>query len=193
MNLALPDLNTSARRPYDLLGKQMTDMLKSKRQRGFSLIEMLVVILVIAALISIVLIAGRSVLISTRISLTQTELHNLQASLDVLKHETNQQPTDMPTFLTEYQRLYAYQDTNGNWREHPNSLTNMPTNLLSTGPITMPGGATMQGIVAINDAFGNAIQFLPYSTYNPQHTPCFVSAGPDGLFGKPDMLYSYNP
>ncbi|MGC8551359.1 MAG: type II secretion system protein [Phycisphaerae bacterium] len=171
----------------------MTNMLKSERRRGFSLIEMLVVILVITALISIVLIAGRSVLISTRISLTQTELRNLQASLDVLKHKTNQQPTDMPTFLTEYQWLYAYQDTNGNWHEHPNSLTNMPANLLSIGTINRPGGGSMQGIVAINDAFGNAIQFIPYNVQNPQHTPCFVSAGPDGIFGESDMLYSYNP
>ena len=138
-----------------------------RNSRGFTLIEMLVVILVIVILIGIGLAVGEQVQASSELALTKSELKGLQGALEWYEHKTaGQVPTDMLAFLEGYQRLHAYQITNGpnkgNWAPHKNFLTNLPATAVVTGTFPAPGGTgTIIGVIEILDGFGNPIQYVP--------------------------------
>lgn len=161
------------------------------RRRGFSLIEMLTVLLVISILAGIALAVGTEVTQSSQRSLTGVELKNLQSALDTYRHKTGLIPPTMSSFLTAYQALYAYQDSSNLWHERANVLTNLPANMVVSGTITMPLGGTMSAITQVNDAYGDAIEYIPYASINP-HTPFFVSFGPSRVVGAGN-IYSYDP
>ncbi len=165
--------------------------MKCRIRRAFTLMEMLVVLIILIVLISISIAVAAQVLQTSDRKLTLMELHDLNNAFLLLEHRTGTQPTTIVAFLEQYQHMYLFQDSNGVWRERPNLLTELPTNLLVTGRISVPGG-TMTGIIQVKDGFGNPILLMTSHLQNP-HAPCFVSAGPDGYFNTADDLHSYDP
>ena len=163
------------------------------RRSGFSIIEMLVVLAIIAILVGVALAVGRQVLNSSRRELTRSELTALLGAEESVVHKTaGVVPPSMYSFLAEYQQLGAYRDVNGVWRVHSNILTRLPSSMVKSSMVAMPNNGNMLMITQVNDAWGNAIQFLPTVFYN-SHAPCFVSAGQDGMFGTRDDIHSYDP
>ncbi len=164
-----------------------------RRALGFSVIEMLVALAVIAILVGIALAVGRQVLNTSRRELTHSELTALLGAEQSVVHETaGVVPQSMYSFLVVYQQLHAYRDVNGVWREHSTMLTRLPTSMVKSSMVPMPNNGNMLMITQVNDAWGNAIQFLPTVFYN-SHAPCFVSAGEDGIMGTADDIHSYDP
>ena len=168
---------------------------RRKCRQGFSLIEMLVTIAIIALLIAVGLAVGREIQQSSRRQLTRTELKNLAAALSEVQRRCGRTPATPDDFLATYQRLHAYQVAGGAWRMRPNLLTQWPAGQSVVGPIPMPGGATMPAITQVNDAFGNPIVYVAAVGQYPRapYAPCFVSAGPDGILNTPDDQHSYDP
>ena len=68
----------------------MLSTFRKSHARGFTLIEMLVVILIIFILIGIALAVGMQVQASSQIKLTKMELTNLQSALNWYHHKTGQ-------------------------------------------------------------------------------------------------------
>ncbi len=160
---------------------------------GFSIIEMLVALVVIAILVGVALAVGRQVLNTSRRELTYGEVKSLMGAEQWVVHKTaGTVPGSMYSFLVAYQQLHAYQDAGGVWRMRSNMLTRLPPSMVKTSLVPMPNGGNMLMITQVNDAWGNAIQFLPTVFYN-SHAPCFVSAGQDGMFGTADDIHSYDP
>ena len=129
-------------------------------RNGFTLVEMLVVILVLVILISIVLAVGQQVRSSSQAALTRTELKNLQAALVWYQHKTGQTPASMGAFLQGYQEMHAYQLTGGTWQQRPDVLTALPSTMVVSGTIPAPSGATMPGDVEILDAWGAPVELM---------------------------------
>ena len=164
-----------------------------RRSAGFSVIEMLVVLAVIAILIGIVLAVGRQVINSSRRELTHSELTALLGAEQSVVHKTaGVVPPSMYSFLVEYQQLHAYRDVNGVWRQRSNILTRLPASMVKSSMAPMPNNGNMLMITQVNDAWGNPIQFLSNTLYN-HHGPCFISAGEDGIMGSADDIHSYDP
>jgi prepilin-type N-terminal cleavage/methylation domain-containing protein len=160
---------------------------------AFTIIEMIVALAVIAILVGIALAVGRQVINTTRREMTRSELTALLGAEQSVVHKTaGVVPDSMYDFLVAYQRLHAYQDTNGVWRMRSNMLTRLPPSMVKTSMVPMPNGGSMLMITQVNDAWGNPIQFLPTVFYNP-HAPCFVSNGEDGILGTADDIHSYDP
>ncbi len=137
-------------------------------RNGFTLVEMLVVILVLVILISIVLAVGQQVRSSSQAALTRTELKNLQAALVWYQHKTGQTPANMGAFLQGYQEMHAYQ-TGSNWQQRPDVLTQLPSTMVVSGLMAPPGGGshTMPCIAEILDAWGAPVQYVPPPPSNP--------------------------
>ncbi len=136
-------------------------------RNGFTLVEMLVVILVLVILISIVLAVGQQVRSSSQAALTRTELKNLQAALVWYQHKTGQTPANMGAFLQGYQEMHAYQLTGGTWQQRPDVLTALPSTMVVSGTIA---GGTMAGmpcVAEILDAWGAPVQYVPPPPSNP--------------------------
>ena len=167
-------------------------------QRAFSLIEMLVVLVVIMILVGIGLTIGREVFNTSRVELTRSELQDLKGSEQSLEHETaGAYPDSMYDFLVEYQRMHAYKDANGVWRMRANLLTELPASMVKSVSVSMPGNTSMYMVTEVNDAWGNAIQFInPFLQGTPMagaHGPYFLSAGEDGVINTADDIHSYDP
>ena len=168
------------------------------RRTGFSIIEMLVALAVIAILVGVALAVGRQVLNSSRRELTRSELTALMGAEESVVHKTaGVVPQSMYSFLVEYQQLHAYQDVNGVWRVHSNILTRLPSSMVKSSMVVMPNNGNMLMITQVNDAWGNAIQFVsPQPSQNgipSRHGAFFVSAGEDGYIGTRDDIHSYDP
>lgn len=160
---------------------------------GFSIIEILVVLAVIAILVGIVLAVGRQVLDTSRRELTRSELVALMGAEESVVHKTaGVVPSSMYAFLVEYQQLHAYRDVNGVWRMRSNILTHLPPTMVKSSMVAMPSNGSMLMITQVNDAWGNPIQFMSSAFYNP-HAPCFVSNGEDGILNTADDIHSYDP
>ncbi len=152
-------------------------------RNGFTLVEMLVVILVLVILISIVLAVGQQVRSSSQAALTRTELKNLQAALVWYQHKTGQTPASMGAFLQGYQEMHAYQ-TGSNWQQRPDVLTQLPSTMVVSGLMAPPGGSgdTMPCIAEVLDAWGAPIQYVPppagagkYATFYPNDSSGYSS------------------
>ena len=160
---------------------------------GFSIIEILVALAVIAILVGIVLAIGRQVMDTSRRELTRSELVSLMGAEQSVVHKTaGVVPAGMYAFLVEYQQLHAYRDSNGVWRMRSNILTQLPPSMVKSSMVPMPNNGSMLMITQVNDAWGNPIQFMPTAFYNP-HAPCFVSNGEDGILNTADDIHSYDP
>ncbi len=136
-------------------------------RNGFTLVEMLVVILVLVILISIVLAVGQQVRSSSQAALTRTELKNLQAALVWYQHKTGQTPANMGAFLQGYQEMHAYQLTGGTWQQRPDVLTALPSTMVVSGTIASGTMAGMPCVAEILDAWGAPIQYVPPPPSNP--------------------------
>lgn len=129
---------------------------------GFTLVEMLVVVLIIFILVGITLAVGMQVQSNSQIQLTKMELRNLQSALNWYHHKTGVYPATMADFLVAYQRMHAYQTTGGVWLTHPNVLSQLPAQNVVTGYFTPPGGTgSMVGVAEVLDGFGTPIQYCP--------------------------------
>jgi len=142
---------------------------------AFTLVEMLVVLLVITILIGIGLAVGTQVENGSEVNLTKTELKNLQAALNWYIHKSGGQvPQNMGQFLQDYQLDHATPGPNGFWKQTPDVLTAMPSNLVVTGTFPGPGGSGsmsgsgyMTGVICVLDGFGNPIQYMPPAPNSP--------------------------
>lgn len=100
---------------------------------AFTIIEMIVALAVIAILVGIALAVGRQVINTTRREMTRSELTALLGAEQYVVHKTaGVVPDSMYDFLVAYQRLHAYQDTNGVWRMRSNMLTRLPPSMVKT-------------------------------------------------------------
>ena len=147
-----------------------------RRQAGFTLVEMLVVILVLVILISIVLAVGQQVRSSSQESLTRMELKNLQAALQWYQQKTGHTPSSMGDFLQGYQEMHAYQ-TGSTWQQNANVLSQLPSSMVVSGTVPAPGGsATMPAVIEILDAWGAPIEYVPPS---PDSVPASTNFYPN--------------
>ncbi len=168
-----------------------------RNSRGFTLIEMLVVVLVIVILAAITLAIGAQVQSNSQISLTRAELAGLQAAAQWYAHKGGGvMPPDILTFMEGYQRMHAYQ-VGGIWRQHKNFLTSLPSSMVVTGMFPAPGGVMpsasnntggpwMTGVIELLDAWGNPIQYVPATDAQE------VINNTDG-FTYPPVAYATNP
>jgi prepilin-type N-terminal cleavage/methylation domain-containing protein len=167
-----------------------------RRKNGFTIIEMMVVLLLIAILAGIVMAVGSQVQQNSERSLTQTELRNLQAALQQYIHKTGQTPTNMLSFLEGYQAMHAYAigTTGSDWGQHANVITDLPNSMVVAGELPPPTGTAgstnyLPGVVEILDAYGYPIQYMPPSPtpwtsstltypYSGQTTPSLCVVNP---------------
>ncbi len=159
---------------------------------GFTLIEMIVVLVVVAILVGIGLAIGAKIRDSTETELTRTELAVLTAELNRLEHRTGSVPQTMTEFLQADQDMYLQPGPNGTWKVGSCAITRLPPAVLVPGIMPGPGGQGVPYVAAVNDAWGTAIQFISQAAQNPR-APFFFSAGPDGIIGTPDDIFSYSP
>ncbi len=139
-----------------------------RQKNGFTIIEMMVVLLLIAILAGIVMAVGSQVQQNSERKLTQTELRNLQSALQQYIHKTGQTPGNMLAFLEGYQASHAYYLTStSTWQQHANVITDLPSTMVVAGELPAPSSssssATMPGVVEILDAYGYPIQYMPPS------------------------------
>ncbi len=141
----------------------MLSTFRKSHARGFTLIEMLVVILIIFILIGIALAVGMQVQASSQIKLTKMELTNLQSALNWYHHKTGQYPVSMEQFLISYQYMHAYQISGGEWRIHSNVISQLPAQNVVTAAATPPnnGSPDVNVVCEVLDGFGNPIQYCP--------------------------------
>ncbi len=136
-----------------------------RKNKGFTLVEMLVVILIIFILIGIALAVGMQVQANSQIQLTKMELRNLQSALDWYHHKTGVYPANMEDFLAAYQRMHAYQITGSSWQIHSNVLSQLPAQNVVTSTFAAPNGSSnMTGVCEVLDGFGDPIQYCPPPT-----------------------------
>lgn len=155
---------------------------------GFTLVEMLVVVLIIFILVGITLAVGMQVQSNSQIQLTKMELRNLQSALNWYHHKTGVYPATMADFLVDYQRMHAYQTTGSVWLTHPNVLSQLPAQNVVTGYFTSPGGTgSMAGVAEVLDGFGTPIQYCPppptsttplWPQISTQFSPTFIPPPP---------------
>lgn len=143
-----------------------------RRKNGFTIIEMMVVLLLIAILAGIVMAVGSQVQQNSERSLTQTELRNLQAALQQYIHKTGQTPTNMLSFLEGYQAMHAYAIGTTTWGQHANVITDLPNSMVVAGELPPPTGSQspsvyLPGVVEILDAYGYPIQYMPANGTTP--------------------------
>jgi prepilin-type N-terminal cleavage/methylation domain-containing protein len=145
------------------LRRLKTAMKAAPTYAAFTLVEMLVVLLIITILIGIGLAVGTQVESSSEMNLTKTELKNLQAALNWYIHKSGGQvPANMGQFLQDYQLDHATPGPNDTWKQTPDVLTAMPSNLVVAGTFLGPGGSgSMTGVICVLDGFGNPIQYMP--------------------------------
>ena len=159
---------------------------------GFTIIEMMVVLLLIAILAGIVMAVGSQVQQNSERSLTQTELRNLQAALQQYIHKTGQTPTNMLSFLEGYQAMHAYPVTGTpGWQQHSNVMTDLPTTMVVAGELPPPTGTQgptdyLPGVVEILDAYGYPIQYMPPAP--PTATSSTLTYPYSGQTGLPTTL-----
>ena len=163
-------------------------------RNGFTLVEMLVVILVLVILISIVLAVGQQVRSSSQAALTRTELKNLQAALVWYQHKTGQTPASMGAFLQGYQEMHAYQyQTGPKWQQRPDVLTQLPPTMVVSGTIASGTMDGMPCVAEILDAWGAPVQYVPppgprnHNTFYPNDTTNSGSSG----FNTPPSAWVY--
>ncbi len=151
---------------------------------GFTIIEMMVVLLLIAILAGIVMAVGSQVQQNSERKLTQTELRNLQSALQQYIHKTGQTPANMLSFLEGYQAMHAYAvaGTPG-WQQHANVITDLSNSMVVAGELPPPTGTQsstdyLPGVVEILDAYGYPIQYMPPSPTTPAIYPASGQTSP---------------
>jgi len=93
---------------------------------GFTLVEVLVVMAILAVLISIGFVVGSEFKTNAQRLYTKMELKDLVAVLTEVQEKTGKTPSTMSQLLSTYQELHAYKDVGGTWRIGPNYLTTLP-------------------------------------------------------------------
>lgn len=161
------------------------------KSTGFSLAEMIVVLVVVGILISMGLAIGARIKQTAQIQLTRTELSVLASELVRLEHRTGTIPPNMTTFLQEDQQLYLQPGANGGWMVGPCPINQLPPQVLVPGAMAGPNGSTVTYVAAVNDGFGTPIQMVASPAQSPR-APFFFSAGPDKTYYTPDDIYSYS-
>lgn len=162
------------------------------RFQGFTVMEMVVVLGIVAILIGIGLAIGAKVRESSEVELTRTELSVLSSELMRLQHRTGIIPPNMSTFLQDDQQMYLQPGPKGGWMVGRCLINQLPPSVLVPGTMTGPGGAPVVYVAAIKDGFGTPIQMVSSPAQSPR-APFFFSAGPDKILNTPDDIFSYSP
>jgi len=152
------------------------------RRRGFTLIEIMVVIGIIVVLVAVVIAVGSSVKTKGQVSQTKIILKGLTAIYEsyLLEGATAQTTTGagpVNTLITNALQMPALK----------RAVSALPQSAIqNTGTLAAP-------VYQVNDGFGNAIQFVYVSTAGATRSWYFQSAGPNGSMGDADDIYSYDP
>ncbi len=151
-------------------------------KRGFTIIELLVTLAIIAILAAVGVAVMSQVMANSKSKLTQAELDDLAMMDTTLVHKVGIQPVDMTQFLQAWQSLHcALIGKPQHWVCEPSTLNKLPG--VQYGLINAPGSPVqIKGVVAIDDAWGRPIVL---------HNGVFQSAGYSGKMGNADNLYSH--
>ena len=139
------------------------------RRRGFTLVEILVVIAIIIILVAMVVTIGTSVRISAHIKQTKATLRSLESANAAYKLDFGTDVIVSPTAVTDTAPT-QYTDFAGMLMQDPaakRGLLGLPPSVLQTGTTT-----------SVIDGFGNPIWFETAYGSMPAR---FRSRGPDGV------------
>lgn|GEM_PF-3293006 len=164
----------------------------SLKARGFSIVEMVVVLIIVGILIGMGYAIGAKVRESSEVALTRTELSVLSSELVRLEHRTGVVPPNMAAFLQEDQQMYLQPGPKGGWIVGRCLINQLPLSVLVQGTMAGPGGSQVVYVAAIRDGFGTPIKMVASPLQSPR-APFFFSAGPDRTYFTPDDIYSYSP
>jgi prepilin-type N-terminal cleavage/methylation domain-containing protein len=143
----------------------MANARQTRTARGFTLIEILVVISIIIILVGTVLAIGAQVRVKSQIHQTKVTLKALDSALKEYMATGGAEPADASTtdFVTKFNTIPACKRILGG----------------------LPGGGT------VSDGFGNAIIY--HQATSMSKPGYFQSNGPNGLPNDSDDIFSYEP
>lgn len=162
------------------------------RFHGFTVMEMVVVLGIVAILIGMGLAIGAKVRESSQVAFTRTELSVLSSELIHVEHRTGVIPPNMSAFLQDDQQMYLQPEPKGGWMVGRCPINQLPPSVLVRGTMSGPVGAPVVYVAAIKDGFGTRIQMVSSPMQSPR-APFFFSAGPDKILNTPDDIFSYSP
>lgn len=149
-----------------------THITSRSRKRGFTLIEILVVVAIIIILVAAVIAIGSYVKQNGQRGLTKTTLKNLEGMLDEFKTLTDGNiPSSGENFANAFTKVPALQKQLGE---------------LPSGTVVIENSNTK-----VKDGFGNNIELVVQSAQFPRTG--FRSKGPNGKGGDTDDIYSWEP
>ncbi|HVX86523.1 MAG TPA: type II secretion system protein [Phycisphaerae bacterium] len=171
-------------------------------RRGFTLIEVMVVIAILVVLMALLVAVGSGVISNSKARQTHATLHTLDGVMKQYLDDGNPepQPPDSTTWTTLYgahpPQAYAQTQTKDPttgtldtapdsdpinyvklFRADPKIASELSTLKMSQDISTSPNGPNM----VILDAWGTPIRYVPYNATTKKNG-YFESAGPDGVF-----------
>ena len=156
------------------------------RRKGFTLIEILVVISIIIILVGTVLAVGTQMRANAQIKQTRATLQALNSALIAYLADGNTEPNGADPTLAL-----------GGQRGTPAIFTQFVSDLQGNNSTKMvifslPMGSYGVAGKSINDGFGYPILYMKANTTNGR-AGYFQSSGADGVMGTGDDLFSYDP
>ena len=166
--------------------KRVDNVRNGRDRRGFTLIEILVVISIIIILVGTVLAVGTQMRANAQVKQTRATLQALNSALIAYMADGNAEPNGAdPTIALSGQLGTAI------------IFTQFVADLQSSASskkviLSLPMASYGAGGRSINDGFGYAILYMKSNTATGR-AGYFQSAGADGVMGTGDDLFSYDP
>jgi len=162
--------------------------------RGFTLVELIVVMAIIAILISLIASVATSVRVRAQEQRTQADLKTLLAAVQEFQESTGAAPPDYPPpgatppNLWRVERLaLLLRDLDRHEKIKSTLRDYFPADRFSTRTLVL-GAGPAESCYVILDVFKTPFDYVRDG--GPGGAPVFISAGADGAFGTADDLRS---